>query len=40
MSGGATAATYEWLYREFTDDEESTWLYAGFVQGVSPGEAL
>ncbi|MEU8039082.1 DUF6461 domain-containing protein [Streptosporangium sp. NPDC049078] len=37
---GATAATYEWLYREFTDDEDSTWLYAGFVQSMSPEEAL
>ncbi|MDP9848302.1 DUF6461 domain-containing protein [Streptosporangium lutulentum] len=37
---GATAAAYEWLYREFTDGDDSTWLYAGFVQSVSPEEAL
>ncbi|GAA0826562.1 DUF6461 domain-containing protein [Streptosporangium amethystogenes subsp. fukuiense] len=36
----ATAATYEWLYREFTDDADETWLYATFVQGLSPQEAL
>ncbi|MBG0819625.1 hypothetical protein HS048_02510 [Planomonospora sp. ID91781] len=37
---GATAATYEWLYREFTYGVDETWLYATFVQGLSPQEAL
>ncbi|NRQ30876.1 hypothetical protein HII36_03355 [Nonomuraea sp. NN258] len=37
---GATATTYEWLYREFTDDADDTWLYVGFVRGLSPEDAL
>ncbi|WP_431919614.1 DUF6461 domain-containing protein [Nonomuraea jabiensis] len=34
------AATYDWLREEFTDDMGETWLSAGFVRDVSPGEAL
>ncbi len=34
----ATAATYEWLYQEYTADE--TWLCAAFVKNVRPEEAL
>ncbi|WP_169953043.1 DUF6461 domain-containing protein [Microbispora sp. H11081] len=37
---GATAETYEWLYREFTDDTHDTWLFATFVRDLSPQEAL
>ncbi|WP_152990474.1 DUF6461 domain-containing protein [Sphaerimonospora mesophila] len=37
---GATAETYEWLYREFTDDAHETWLFATFVRNLSPQEAL
>jgi hypothetical protein len=37
---GATAATYEWLCEEFTDDAEETWLCVCFVQGLSPQEAM
>ncbi|MEV4242516.1 DUF6461 domain-containing protein [Streptosporangium canum] len=37
---GVTAATYEWLYREFTDDTDATWLYACFIRGLSPEVAL
>ncbi|MFI6484899.1 DUF6461 domain-containing protein [Nonomuraea sp. NPDC050663] len=36
----ANAATYEWLYQEFTDDMDDTWLCACFVQGVPPDECL
>ncbi|MGW0810185.1 DUF6461 domain-containing protein [Nonomuraea sp. NPDC002799] len=36
----ATAATYEWLYREYTDGMDETWLCACFVREVSPREAL
>jgi hypothetical protein len=36
----ATAATYEWLYQEFTDGVGDTWLCACFVQDVPPDEAL
>ncbi|GII05788.1 DUF6461 domain-containing protein [Planobispora takensis] len=38
--GGATAATYEWLCEEFSDDTDETWLCAGFVRDLSPREAL
>ncbi len=34
----ATAATYEWLYQEFTTD--ATWLCLSFVRDISPEEAL
>lgn len=37
---GAMAASYGWLREEFTDDMGETWLSAGFVRDVSPGEAL
>ncbi|MFD0887726.1 DUF6461 domain-containing protein [Streptosporangium algeriense] len=37
---GATAATYEWLYREFTDSTDSTWLHVCFVRDLSPEVAL
>ncbi|MED7929157.1 DUF6461 domain-containing protein [Nonomuraea sp. LP-02] len=36
----ATAATYEWLHQEFTDDVGDTWLCVCFVQDVPPDEAL
>ncbi|MFG2075110.1 DUF6461 domain-containing protein [Nonomuraea maritima] len=36
----ATAATYEWLYREFTDGVGDTWLCVCFVRDVPPDEAL
>ncbi|MFD1938289.1 MULTISPECIES: DUF6461 domain-containing protein [Nonomuraea] len=36
----ATAATYAWLYREFTDDADDTWLYASFIRDLSPEDAL
>ncbi|MFI7613701.1 hypothetical protein ACIBP6_20965 [Nonomuraea terrae] len=36
----ASAATYEWLYRKFTDGTDSTWLCVCFVRGLSPTEAL
>lgn len=35
-----TAASYEWLYQEFTDGAGDTWLYAGFVRGLAPADAL
>ncbi|MGV9325559.1 DUF6461 domain-containing protein [Streptosporangium sandarakinum] len=38
--GDVTAATYEWLYREFTDDADATWLYACFIRDLSPEVAL
>ncbi|WP_449064272.1 DUF6461 domain-containing protein [Planomonospora algeriensis] len=38
--GSATAATYEWLCEEFSDDTGETWLCAGFVRDLSPREAL
>ncbi|GAA3309954.1 hypothetical protein GCM10020219_014630 [Nonomuraea dietziae] len=34
------AATYEWLYQEFTDGVGETWLCVSFVQDMSPEEAL
>ncbi|MFD8564559.1 DUF6461 domain-containing protein [Streptosporangium canum] len=37
---GAMAATYEWLYREFTDDADGTWLYATFIRDLSPQDAM
>ncbi|SDM40022.1 hypothetical protein SAMN05421874_1742 [Nonomuraea maritima] len=37
---GVTAATYEWLYREFTDDTDATWLYTCFIRDLSPEVAL
>ncbi|GAA2686301.1 DUF6461 domain-containing protein [Nonomuraea recticatena] len=36
----ATAATYEWLYQEFTDGVGETWLCVSFVRDLSPEEAL
>ncbi|MEU4331312.1 DUF6461 domain-containing protein [Nonomuraea dietziae] len=36
----ANAATYEWLYQEFTDGTDETWLCACFVRDVAPNEAL
>ncbi|MEV4172838.1 hypothetical protein [Nonomuraea sp. NPDC049709] len=36
----ATATTYEWLYQEWTDGTDDTWLCVCFVGGVSPAEAL
>lgn len=38
--GNATAATYEWLCQEFSDDVGETWLFAGFVRNLSPENAL
>lgn len=37
---GATAETYEWLCREFTDDAHDTWLFATFVRDLPPRAAL
>jgi hypothetical protein len=34
------AATYKWLYQEFTDSVGDTWLCVGFVRDVLPGDAL
>ncbi|WP_406673980.1 hypothetical protein WBK31_38075 [Nonomuraea sp. N2-4H] len=39
-TGKATAAAYEWLYQEFTDDVGDTWLCACFVRDSPPEEAL
>ncbi|GAA4915837.1 hypothetical protein HD597_010836 [Nonomuraea thailandensis] len=36
----AMAATYEWLYQEFTDGVGDAWLCAAFVRDVLPGDAL
>jgi hypothetical protein len=40
MMSSATAATYEWLCQEFSDDVGEIWLFAGFVRDLSPERAL
>ncbi|MER6004195.1 DUF6461 domain-containing protein [Nonomuraea angiospora] len=37
---GATVEEYAWLYQEFTDAADDTWLCISFVQGLLPRAVL